>query len=193
MDELQVYTNRYASVFKFEQDGDDQTYGDNINVKAYTDQTQVDNQALTIIYGQNLSLAINSNQITVQPESGILITSDMESSSTFGLGSSLYMPNLSEIIWPFPSLDSQAGQSFPMYTIKDSIKVDEGRFNDQFGYVVKSQQQIHKFAIVFLVLMIVMALVFLALLGYYCSRLKNVDEIEDDSHEAIINQLLEKY
>ena len=79
-----------------------------------------------------------------------------------------------------------------MYTIKDSIKVDEGRFNDQFGYVVTSQKQIHKFSIVFLILMIVMALVFLALLAYYCSSLKNVDEVEEDSHEAIINQLLDK-
>ena len=80
-----------------------------------------------------------------------------------------------------------------MYKIKDSIKVDEGRFNDQFGYVVTSQQQIHKFSIVFLILMIVMALMFLALLAYYCSSLKNVDEVEEDSHEAIINQLLDKY
>ena len=80
-----------------------------------------------------------------------------------------------------------------MYQVTDSVSIDEGRFNDEFGYVIKSQQQIHKFSIVFLVLMIVAALVFLGLLAYYCSSLKNLDEVEPDSQEAIINQLLQKY
>jgi hypothetical protein len=46
---------------------------------------------------------------------------------------------------------------------------------------------------VFLILMIVMALVFLGFLFYYCSKLKNVDETPVDSHEAIIYELLDKY
>jgi hypothetical protein len=96
-----------------------------------------------------------------------------------------------DVILPFPSLDAQAGKSLPIFDSIDLITVDEARFNGQFGYVISTQKSVRSSSILFLVLMIVTALVFLGLLFFYVSVLRKEEDIVD-SHEAIINHLLKK-
>lgn len=84
-------------------------------------------------------MKIESNTIQVQPDSGILINYGQDSSTSYNLAQSHYMPDDSEIILPFPSLDSEAGKSFEMFEIKESLFTSAQDFEDSFGFVGATQ------------------------------------------------------
>jgi len=79
-----------------------------------------------------------------------------------------------------------------MFDVAESMSIDQDKFHDSFGFVITSQNNIHKFSIIFLVAMIATALLSIGLMIYYCSSLKNIED-PIDSHEEIINELLNKY
>jgi hypothetical protein len=133
---------------------------------------------------QPITQQVTGQTVRVNPDTGILLTSNFSQQSTLTFPAVLDSAK-AKLFLPMPDLDSHAGQAIILANIDESLEVDQAAFNEQFRFVKDSQDSVHVTSILFLSLMLVIGLVFFGLLAYYCTSLKKV-VIEEENLYATL-------
>ena len=101
------------------------------NTKVYNQDLTASNglsdAAITLIYGQDVSVTISNNSIGVQPETGMLVSSTFTFQNMLNLKTVLAENSYysDQMVLAFPSFDKISDKSFVSFVSSESLKLDE--------------------------------------------------------------------